>query len=506
MKITKAIQSVMILIVVSALILLIQCCGTGGGGGGGSTPPESAPVPRVVTVSDKTVFIDGVALQAPTPGVIFVPTPFCENPGSDTLSVPEIYIPLLDKAVQLGARILRIPNLGLSAKEFLRESEKLGLLVIAGFYMHASAGIDYTDPDLQAEILADFEVFVKTYRNEPALLWYEIGNDLNIQFAIQGRKPEQLPAAMDLIDRMAARAAELDPNHPSATAFGEISDLGDPALGTDDNSLSHLAIIGVNTFRGATFNTLLEDFHNKSNKAFWISEWGFDRYDRNRSVINEDYASGALATLWAELLYDGTAVVATVMELTDSAWKIGAICSQDPGGYQPVNSAVQIDEDFMGLLMGDPADPEGLEESRGYEVLQQLWTNPLIPGTVTTASGNMYLPDDSDLVFLEDFVTGEFTADAADPGAAVFSIIQPLATGNFYPQAYPHRLYRAQSLLTVQSFFCCQAGDQFNVYIILSKNAGLTDTLLNIAQQGAYFTDWPQEVVILDGPVVVERQ
>ena len=57
-------------------------------------------------------------------------------------------------------------------------------------------------------------------------------------------------------------------------------------------------------------------------------------------MIDEDQAAGALATMWNELLFDGSAAVATVLKFTDSAWKIGDICIRDSGGYQPKDSAV----------------------------------------------------------------------------------------------------------------------------------------------------------------------
>jgi hypothetical protein len=505
---------------IRALVLLVVLLACAPPGSTQVTQPSGTTVPAAraphpcwrtpsVTLQGQTILVNGVPLAA-APGVVFAPVPFCAQPGNAALGNPAIYEGLLDRAQALGARVLRVPHMDRQAHEFLCAADRRGLLVTAGFWMDSSPSVNYADSAFRMGVLADFQQFVLALRGQPAVLLYELGNELNLAFEVQGRLQQQLPHAMSLIDEMAGWAHLLDPQHLTATVFGEVGHLGSAQLGTDDASITNLDVLGVNTFRGIHVRDLLEQyFHPQapiSGKALWLSEWGYDTWDHwpTPQGVDEAQAAGALATLWGEIAYDGRAACATVLELTQSAWKVGDGCTVAPGGWLNGCSAWRADEEYFGLLRGDPAWPAALVPTLGYDALQQLWTAPEPIGTITGVGATISLPANGGTVACEDFVVASVSANAADPEAALFVLVQPTPGSVFWPQAAPHRLLRSQAEVSLHAWFGGAPGQTFDLRLVLAPDAVTVAALLQGGVNG--MQSLPAGVLTIPGFVQVTRQ
>lgn len=446
-------------------------------GGQEGPRPCDAPIHLCQAVGDR-LMVDGVALHS-LPGVVFAPVVFGEAASPDAIAEPGVYLPLLDHAVDLGARVLRVPNLGPTPQGFLCAAAERGLMVVGGFWLDSSA--DYTDPVFRNQMLSEFGNFVLGVRSSPGLILYELGNELNHEFLAQGRLLEQLPSALNLIDQMGQLAGVLDANHPVTTVFGEVGAIGVDLYDSKDADLPHIAAYGVNVFRGASFRGMFDQLDPmavplKTQKPIWVAEFGLDTWDRRRGVEDQLRASGALATFWGEVLEADRASFVTVLELSQSAWKSGSLSTVSPGGWQHMCSAFHSDDEYYALVQGDPGHPGAAVRTAVFDELQRLWTQTPPAGSATPAVGTIRLPLPGSLVGSDDYLVANVTTPAVHSGAAIFSVVR-IPSGQMWAQAFPQAHQSTQSAVTVDTFFGGPAGGSFDVLLVLAPDAAVRDAL-----------------------------
>ena len=259
----------------------------------------------------------------------------------------------------------------------LDKANQYGIKVIAGYPMNPLA-IDLTNQTQRNQAKAAFRSYVAQFKNDPAILFWAIGNENNYQLT-----NIQKTSWYSLINEMAgeAHAEEGVYAHPVAVVNGEITDIGQCGqtvnhqnFGTCDSNLSNLDIWGANVYRGQTFTNLFTDYESKTSKPFWISEYGTDAYftvdTQNPSFGYEDQALQALwdRSLWDEIMnnnsivinnpwrgYPGYCIGATIMAYSDEWWKAvsgfpGSL-QHDPQGFYKLGNAPDnyFNEEWWGL-------------------------------------------------------------------------------------------------------------------------------------------------------------
>jgi hypothetical protein len=190
---------------------------------------------------------------------------------------------------------------------------------------------------------------VAYYKNHPAVLMWQLGNELNIN-----RYYGVASSVEDAVQRTETAAAivkSLDPNHPVVASYGDI-DINAPGMRLADTQ-RYVNVVApsvdlweVNVYRGGTFGSLFQDWASISAKPLLIGEYGTDAF-RSTSTTNPppgavDEATQAAwnTTLWSDIYRNrftrGAGYVAaggSVFELTDEWWKVAPAGSQERSGF-----------------------------------------------------------------------------------------------------------------------------------------------------------------------------
>ncbi|MBF0483990.1 MAG: hypothetical protein HQL25_04725 [Candidatus Omnitrophica bacterium] len=279
-------------------------------------------------------------------------------------------------------------------------AESHGLKVIAGFYMPTA---DYTNTSIRSGLISKFTAYVNAFKLHSALLFWAIGNENNLAFDTStesGR--QQIRAYYSLVNEMAeaAHSAEGTSFHPVAVVDGGINMIGVSDYGTTDSQMTSLNIWGSNLYQGISFGSTFTSYAVKSQKPFWVSEYGADAWHTS-DINNPDngYEDQATQAVWAGQLYGEIAnnsdkvIGGTIMEYSDEWWKPyewqcgtdSAVCNntQNHFGFGPVGNAPDqfMNEEWWGLVKiaknSDPAGADFVTPRQVYNTLLAKYLKPV---------------------------------------------------------------------------------------------------------------------------------
>jgi hypothetical protein len=98
----------------------------------------------------------------------------------------------------------------------LDSAQKYGLTVLMGLGVGLERhGFDYNDTEAVKKQLENLRAEVLKYRNDPALLAWGIGNELNLQY--------KNPKVWDAVNDISKMIHELDPYHPTSTVLAGVN-------------------------------------------------------------------------------------------------------------------------------------------------------------------------------------------------------------------------------------------------------------------------------------------
>lgn len=260
----------------------------------------------------------------------------------------------------------------------LDKAQEYDIKVCAGFWVRYD--IDLSDPVERENIIADFRVYVRTFKDHPALLLWSLGNEQNYQ---NGNNPAWYSLANELA-RMAYEE-EGEGYHPVAIVNGGIENIGRTEASTDDVSLNYVDIWGVNVYVGYSFidnpnyTDFFEEYANKSNKPLWISEYGIDAFDNMHGIESQKRQAAWDSHNWDEITGAPICIGATLMSYSDEWWKADNILSQDNGGY-PTSIMTYPDchpdgysnEEWWGIMKWQNGQ---LVPRMAYYALMKRWAN-----------------------------------------------------------------------------------------------------------------------------------
>ncbi len=113
-------------------------------------------------------------------------------------------------------RTWRTENGRESGQVVLDRARKNGLYVMMGLDVSRERhGFNYSDPKVVAEQLERIKADVLKYKDHPALLIWDIGNELNLN--------SQNPKVWDAVNDISKMIHQVDPNHPTTTSLAGIS-------------------------------------------------------------------------------------------------------------------------------------------------------------------------------------------------------------------------------------------------------------------------------------------
>jgi exo-beta-1,3-glucanase (GH17 family) len=227
--------------------------------------------------------------------------------------------------------------------QVLNQIHDAGIKVIIGF--------GYDQDGIYDIVSGTFINYVKKYKDHNAILMWELGNEYNYH-------PEWFKGDIKNwyaeMNDAAGLIHEIDSNHPTTTAHGDLPDALALIMGTN------IDVWGMNVYRWDNPGTIYKEWEKVSNKPMYLSEAGADSYMK---ITKAGYQQGenqqAQADANTKILDDvftntniGSGV--TLFSFLDGWWKAGNPSIQDTGGSAPNSSGVPYDgapnEEYWGIV------------------------------------------------------------------------------------------------------------------------------------------------------------
>ncbi|MFH1380132.1 MAG: glycoside hydrolase family 2 TIM barrel-domain containing protein [bacterium] len=234
--------------------------------------PYALSIPTLVVVSGRQILVEGLPLTIK--GVCYSPTPVGEGYQNFNVSLhPEIYERDFRLIKAMGGNVIRIYKPPTQAG-FLDEAANQGLFVIMDYPIPHDAQL--TNPIVRNDIKTGFLDMVNTWKNHPAVLIWNFGNEMN--FHLNGLSPSQWYA---FANECAGEAhlAEGDEYHPVVAANAETAEVGESWAGAEDAVIPYLDAWAVQIYRGNSFGGMFTDLADKTGKPVILTEFGADAYD-----------------------------------------------------------------------------------------------------------------------------------------------------------------------------------------------------------------------------------
>ena len=292
----------------------------------------------IVTTSGRQIFVNKSLYTIK--GICYHPVP----KGSNKVSFDNLKndLALMKEA---GINTIRVYS-PITEKAVLDQIHEAGLKVIIGFGYNQDGKFDI--------LSGTFADYVKTWKDHPAILFWELGNEYNYHPEWFGGQIETWYKALnDAADKI----HQIDPSHPVATAHGELPKPEVLSL------CPNVDIWGMNVYRWDNPEELFSQWSAISSKPMYLSEAGADSY---MTAAMNGYEKGenekAQADATGNILNDifrfrdicsGVALFA----FNDEWWKAGKNETQEPGGWAPNSGGVPYDgaanEEYWGIVKLD---------------------------------------------------------------------------------------------------------------------------------------------------------
>ncbi|PJJ60016.1 glycoside hydrolase family 2 TIM barrel-domain containing protein [Hymenobacter chitinivorans] len=149
------------------------------------------------------------------------------------------------------------------ADKVLAEANKNGLTVMVGLDVARERhGFDYNNPAAVAQQLQKVKAEVLKYKDNPAVLFWGIGNELNLEYTN--------PKVWDAVQQIAQMIHEVDPNHPTSTVLAGLNQKEADYIKAKCPAVD---ILSINTYAG------LAEIPQQVRKTGWtgpyvVAEWG----------------------------------------------------------------------------------------------------------------------------------------------------------------------------------------------------------------------------------------
>ena len=258
---------------------------------------------------------------------------------------------------------------------------------------------DYCKEDVKEQLLQEVDNFVKTYQGTPGVLMYLLGNENNYGLFWSGAESEDLPIGENIHDRRARCLYELlneatlrikavDTSIPVAICNGDLQFIDIIADVCKD-----IDVLGVNSYRGDSFDILFNDVKEKLKKPVLLTEFGADAYNAVTLQEAQQEQAEILLNNWQEIYLNASGmgendncIGGFTFQFSDGWWKYGQTTHLDihdnhaswkNGGYKfdYVPNENNMNEEWFGICAKGQPDDKGLYElipRKAYEALHSI--------------------------------------------------------------------------------------------------------------------------------------
>ena len=249
---------------------------------------------------------------------------------------------------------------------------------------------DYSNSKMQEILLSEIETIVSDYKNTPGLLLYLLGNENNYGLFWSGAETEDFPKEeankiavgekygrpmYRLMNEASKIIKKLDSNHPVAICNGDNLFIDIIAQECKD-----IDILGVNSYRGASFTNLFKSVKETLNKPLLFTEFGADAYNSLNSKEDQRTQANYLLENWREIYensagmgkYENT-IGGFTFQFSDGWWKYDfdhrknvskhdTVATWANGGYSVdlEEGKNNMNEEWFGICAKGPTNEKGL--------------------------------------------------------------------------------------------------------------------------------------------------
>jgi len=272
----------------------------------------------------------------------------------------------------------------------------------------------YGDKDFQEKVKAQVMETIRTYKDEPGILAWILGNENNysclgyvnpwsspeVDEEPDPQKQKLMKAEIyySFVNSLARQVHEIDHEHPVGLGNGELVGLDSAAKFCPD-----VDFVACIIYRGKTFGNLFNSLKMTFDKPLLLAEFGADCYDAYLQKEDQDMQAFFLQSQWNQIYANlankksgaGNCIGGMIFEWSDEWWKHN---SYDPekwsvhdtesgwsnGSYYfdiraPKN--MNMNEEWFGIVaLGDRTE-DGLNKRiprKAYYVIREFWKNPVI--------------------------------------------------------------------------------------------------------------------------------
>lgn len=268
---------------------------------------------------------------------------------------------------------------------------------------------EYGDPKFREEIQKQVMEMVTTYKNEPGVLGWILGNENNYSFDLdvrpwtneeidklptpEERRLERAKIYYTFINDMAKEIKKIDKRHPIIMGVGETKSLESAAKYATD-----IDVLGMIAYRGSSFGNLFREVKQKMDKPMMLIEFGCDRFNAITQKEEENNQAEFIRMQWRDILKNSAdiggaknCIGGTLFEWSDEWWKgndsdtrswsvqdsvahwrnVAYYYDADKEGLNNMN------EEWWGIVRLDPNKKvDGHDEripTKAYSLIKQMW-------------------------------------------------------------------------------------------------------------------------------------
>ena len=250
--------------------------------------------------------------------------------------------------------------------EVLDKIDAAGLKLIVSFGYNQNGVYDI--------LSGTFLDYIMKYKDHNSILIWELGNEYNYHPEWFGGDIQNWYNALS---QATDQIHDIDPNHPVATAHGDMPDK--QALASNPN----IDIWGLNVYRWDQPQSVFKEWQTVSDKPVYLSEAGADSYMKiSKAGFKQGENQRAQAVANAKIIdavFDRSDVASGIFifSFTDGLWKAGNPDQQDIGGWAPNSSGVPYDgapnEEYWGIV------DINRNKKETFEVIKERFVNFSLP-------------------------------------------------------------------------------------------------------------------------------
>ena len=252
------------------------------------------------------------------------------------------------------------------------DMEVLDKIDAAGLKLIVSFG--YNQNGVYDILSGTFLDYIMKYKDHNSILIWELGNEYNYHPEWFGGDIQNWYNALS---QATDQIHDIDPNHPVATAHGDMPDK--QALASNPN----IDIWGLNVYRWDQPQSVFKEWQTVSDKPVYLSEAGADSYMKiSKAGFKQGENQRAQAVANAKIIdavLDRSDVASGIFifSFTDGLWKAGNPDQQDIGGWAPNSSGVPYDgapnEEYWGIV------DINRNKKETFEIIKERFVNFSLP-------------------------------------------------------------------------------------------------------------------------------